>query len=438
MALGVAPTQQHQAPLARRMAFLTGARLALLALLLALVSVLYPRIKLDADSMTFQLALGTLAVAFGLSGVYAFLLKKGWRLGLVSDVQVVLDQLAWTVFVYLSGGASSGASSFYGLTCVVGAILTGVRGAAIAALTGGVLYTTVAVGLHAGWLPIPSDQTAAAYQLQGAELKYYIFVNLVALLVVTLLAGYLAERLRITGGRLAAAEVRAEQAERLAVLGRLATGLAHEIRNPLGSIAGAIQLLRASKSLDDEDRQLCSIVYREARRLEDLVSDMMGLARPTVPVCVPSDIANLCREIVALAASSGRGGGDVPVVYQGPDSLWTLGDANQLRQLTWNLVRNAVQASSAGDEVTIRLGVVGGQLELEVADCGAGILPEDRERIFDAFFTTRSQGTGIGLAVVKRIVDQHGFSVQVGSGSDGGAAFRVRMPLVAPPRDQRR
>jgi len=412
------------------MAILTGARLLLLMVLLGLVSVLYPRIALDADSMTFKWAVGTLAVSFALTGGYAFLLKKGWRLELLSELQLIFDQLVWTVFVYLSGGASSGASSFYGLTCVVGAILTGVRGAAIAAVTGGVLYTTVAVGLYGGWLPIPMDQAQAVYQLEASELKYYIFANLVALLVVALLSGYLAERLRITGGRLVAAEERAEQAERLAVLGRLATGLAHEIRNPLGSIAGSIQLLRTSPQLTEEDRQLCAIVYREARRLEDLVSDMMRLARSSTPERAPVDMAALCREIETLASSSGRGSGDVRVVYRGAPSLWTRGDAAQLRQVVWNLVRNAVQASHAGDEVTIHLEGEERELKLSVADRGEGIAEVDRPRIFDAFFTTRSQGTGIGLAVVKQIADQHGFSVTVGSAAEGGAVFTLRMPWL--------
>jgi signal transduction histidine kinase len=250
------------------------------------------------------------------------------------------------------------------------------------------------------------------------------------MLVVALLSGALVERLRVTGGELALATERAERAERMALLGRLATGLAHEIRNPLGSIAGSVQLLKATRSLSDEDQALCEIIQREAARLNDLVTDMMDLSRPRQPQMVHTDVARLAREVVELAGKSGRGASDVAVSYDGPESAHVVADGAQLRQLLWNLVRNGVQASSAGDRVVVSLRVGERTLELAVSDQGVGIAPESRGRLFDAFFTTRSHGTGVGLAVVKRIADEHGFTITVDSGTSNekGAVFRLSMP----------
>ena len=418
--------------LSRRLALLTAARLVLLTLALALVGLFYLRGG-GLASLTLRVGLGTLVVSFALAALYAVLLRAGKGLVLVADAQLVLDQITWTVVCYLTGGASSGAASFYGLSCLVGALLTGFRGSAIAAVSGVVGYGAMVLLLATGLLAPPYDQPQSLYVLTWDEVRFYLAINALVMLVVALLSGALAERLRATGGELALATERAERAERMALLGRLATGLAHEIRNPLGSIAGSVQLLKAARTLSDDDQALCEIIQREAARLNDLVSDMMDLSRPREPQKVRTDIARLVREVVELAGKSGRGVSDVAVSYSGPESAHVVADGAQLRQLVWNLVRNGVQASSAGDRVVVSLGA--GQkesLELSVSDQGVGIAPEARGRLFDAFFTTRSHGTGVGLAVVKRIADEHGFAIAVDSGtaSEKGAVFRVSMPMA--------
>jgi signal transduction histidine kinase len=423
IALGL-PNAAVESTLPRRLAILTGARLALLALSLGLVGLLYIRAKFG--SFTLQVALGTLVVAFMLGGLYAGILRLGRGLTLLASTQLVVDQLTWTVVAFLTGGAASGAVSFYGLSCVMGAALIGFRGAVIAAVAGIACYSAMVALLASGGLSPPPDQPLSIYSISSAEARFYVAVNGLVQLVLAVLAGTLAERLRWTGGELVLATERAERAERMAALGRLAAGLAHEIRNPLGSIAGSAQLLKASRSLSDEDKQLCDIIRREASRLNDLVTDMIDLSRPRPLQLLPVDAAVVAREVVGLAGTSGRSESDVGVVYEGPPSVQVRADAAQLRQLIWNLVRNAVQASSAGERVRV---VVtrhpDDRVELAVIDRGVGIDEAARGRIFDAFFTTRSQGTGVGLALVKRIADEHGFPIEVESGAGRGATFRV-------------
>jgi signal transduction histidine kinase len=190
--------------------------------------------------------LTSFGLSFALTGVYAALLRRGQHIERLAEAQLVLDQITWTVIAYLTGGAASGATSFYGLSCLVGASLMGLRGATLAALSGAVAYGALVFSLQRGFLSSPPDQPPSIYHLSSDELTFYLLVNLLVLIVVALLAGTLADRLRWTGGALARATERADQAERMAGLGRLAAGLAHEIRNPLGSIAGSIQLLRTA------------------------------------------------------------------------------------------------------------------------------------------------------------------------------------------------
>ncbi|MEZ4224188.1 MAG: ATP-binding protein [Polyangiaceae bacterium] len=427
--LGI-PEALADAPLPRRLAWITLARLGLLVVALALLGVFYLRGGFRLETYSVQIALIVLGLSFALAGVYAAMLRSGKRLELLAYAQLVFDQLTWTALVYLTGGASSGATSFFGLSCLMGAILLGLPGATLAAGSAAAFYAALVALLRFDVLSPPPDQPATLYRISSDELAYYGLVNLLMLVVVTLLAGYLAERLRVTGGQLQQAEKRAEQAERMAALGRLAAGLAHEIRNPLGAIAGSISLLETSSALGDEDRVLCAIVQREAARLNDLVTDMMDLTRPRAPQRTAVDIAQIAREVVELSRASGRGLTDVDVQYAGEDSVTVDADSAQMRQLVWNLVRNAVQASRAGDVVKVGVMREGEGVLLSVKDDGVGIDAEARERIFDAFFTTRSKGTGVGLAVVKRIVDDHGFAIEVLSEHGRGARFDVHLPVV--------
>lgn len=425
--------------LAGRLAWVTGARLAFLALLLAATGFLYLRGDLVRYPTSQSVLLVCIGLAFALAAAYAVLLRRGQRLDLVAIAQVVLDQLTWTAIVYVSGGPSSGAVSFYALTCLVGASLIGLRGAAIAASVGIVLYGSLCLAFASGWIAPPLDQDKANYVTAAGEVGYLALVNGLGIVVVALLAGWLAERLRKTGGELADAMQRALAAERLAILGRMAAGLAHEIRNPLGAIAGSAEMLRGAEALSEEDKRLCDIIQRETARLNQLVGDMLDLGRPRPLEPRLVDVGQLAGDVVGLAQGSDRGAaGDVTIDLEGPEPglAWVTCDAAQMKQVLWNLVRNGVQASGAGKRVRVSIALDDDTVTLAVSDEGPGIADDAREKIFDADYTTRTKGTGVGLAVVRRIIDEHapfGASIEVESGAAGGAVFTVRLRRAKPP-----
>jgi signal transduction histidine kinase len=422
--------------LTSRLGWLVGLRLLFLTVLFGLTASFYLRSGFRVGTYSNRVLLVALVAAYLIAAVYAVGLRRRRYVVELAYAELVIDQATWTALIYVTGGATSGATALYGLTCLAGAILIGPRGPFVAAIAGALFFSLLCTGFISGVIGAPPDQPSSLYVTEFGEVIYPFFINLLVLMVVMLLAEYLAERLRLTGGRLEEATQRAEDAERLAALGRIAAGLAHEIRNPLGSIVGSVQLLNSSSGLSDEGRHLCDIVERETARLNDLVDDMLQLARPRAPVLGDVDVARTAREVVALAAHSGRGA-DVMVRYEGPseaEALVMRADAGQLRQVVWNLVRNAVQASSPGAKVLVRVAAESstkrksnGSAMLEVHDDGPGIGAEAKGRLFDAFFTTRSSGMGIGLAVVKRIVDEHGWHIEVESSEGRGATFRVRM-----------
>jgi len=420
--------------LGRRLAALTLFRLVFLSVLMGILGRWYLR-ELEWRAFSVQVALVALGCAFALAGLYSAWLRNGRRLRHLAYTQLLFDQVTWTALVYVSGGATSGATSLYGLTTLSAAIVGGLDAATVSGLFGYSLYAGLCSLMVAGIIPPPPDQTDVSYALTLRQVVYPLGLNGLMLLVVTLLSGYLAERLRLAGGRIAEATERAVNAERLAQLGRLAAGLAHEIRNPLGSISASIELLRDGTGLSEDDRRLCDIIRNESTRLNDLVSDMVDLARPKKPEITDTDLVEAAREVVSLAARSGRSSQDVRVVMDtgGLAHFAVQADSRQLRQVIWNLVRNAVQSTAPGTEVMVRVVVQRRHVAIEVSDAGPGIAPEAREHLFDAFFTTRSHGAGIGLAVVKRIVDDHGWSIDVaGAGEDGTdrTRFRVMIPLA--------
>jgi two-component system sensor histidine kinase HydH len=414
-----------------RLSWVTGSRLAVTTLLLAATAFFYLRGGLDRYPQSLAIVFVTIAVAYAASAIEAALLRTGTQLRVLAFCHLVLDQCLWTSIVYVSGGASSGATSFYGLTVLVGAVLVGARGAAFAGTLGFTLYSLLCLGFYTHHIVPPHDQPHITYATTRDEMGYPLLLNALAITVVGMLAGYLSERLRQAGGALEAATRRYTEAERLAELGRLSAWLAHEIRNPLGSISGSIEMLREEPALSGEDKKLCDIVSREVSRLNDLVSDMIDLSKARTPAVETVDVGALAREVVELAARS-PGGHEHKVEYvangKGPSDLRARCDPAQMRQVLWNLVRNALQASAVGGVVRVGVEAAGSGVSLWVEDEGEGIDDASKGHIFDAFYTTRTHGAGIGLAVVKRIIDDHaphGVSITVENGAARGARFRI-------------
>ncbi len=198
---------------------------------------------------------------------------------------------------------------------------------------------------------------------------------------------------------------KAERAERLAVLGQLAAGLAHEIRNPLGAISGSVELVREADTLSAEDRRLLGTVIGEVDRVNELVTTMLELGRPTRPERQHVDLAELANDVALLARRHPSAANVRLTVHSVPVEASV--DPRQIRQVLWNLVKNAVQFSPKGGEVEVRVASDGAHARIEVLDHGPGIATTDRARVFEPFFTKRKHGVGLGLAIAKQIAEAH-------------------------------
>jgi two-component system sensor histidine kinase PilS (NtrC family) len=231
--------------------------------------------------------------------------------------------------------------------------------------------------------------------------------------------------------RLRAMEEAVQRSARLADLGRVAAGLAHELRNPLASMSGSLELLRAQADASEDDRRLMGIVLREASRLAELVSDFLRFARPPPLRRAPADLAGLLGETLEVFAHDPVSARVKLVADLSPARADC--DADQVRQVVWNLLLNAAHATSGrpqGGTLRVSCAQEGERVRVEVEDDGEGIPAEDLEKIFMPFFTTRERGSGLGLATVHRVVDAHGGTVQVSSVPGVGARFTVFLPAA--------
>lgn len=216
--------------------------------------------------------------------------------------------------------------------------------------------------------------------------------------------------------------------QHLADMGEMAAVLAHEIRNPLGVIKGYAQLLgeRADPSADPDGKQTLDRVVGEAGRLERLVNGLLDYARPAPPSRRPGDLAVLAGQAAELVAAEAAQGQVRLLRDLSPAPAQA--DPDQVLQVVLNLLRNGVEACPEGGVVTLRAGQRGGEAFVEVIDSGSGLPAGLGDEIFKPFVTTRTDGTGLGLAVSRRIAEAHGGRLTARSGPDGGARFRLSLP----------
>lgn len=231
---------------------------------------------------------------------------------------------------------------------------------------------------------------------------------------------------------------RMQRAEQMMVVGQLAAGLAHEIKNPLAGIKVAMEVLFGEPHLNQEDRDVLWKVSQEVTRLETLMKSFLSFAKPPKPQLAEVDFNALVNTSLAFYAKSKKGMGGGPGGLDIERDLETvpvgLADPMQLQQVFLNLLINALDAMPEGGTLTVRsrFHPEEGMISLDVEDSGKGIDPADAEKIFQPFFTTKPMGTGLGLAISRQLVEQNGGTITAEPREGGGTRFRIRLPLRRP------
>jgi len=228
---------------------------------------------------------------------------------------------------------------------------------------------------------------------------------------------------------LARAEMAIMRADALATLGRMAAHMAHEIRNPLGIIRGAVQRLQSSSSVKEQDRELLGFLPEEVDRLDQIVTRYLRFARVEPLQPAMEDPGELVNETLSMAQRELAEGGVTVDLSVAPAIPAIPMDAQRIKQALLNLLLNAAQAMPDGGRIDVRISAEKKWVRIAVSDTGRGIPRGDRKMIFEPFFTTRERGSGLGLALVAKVVEEHKGRIEVSSEPEKGATFVLSLPV---------
>jgi signal transduction histidine kinase len=312
----------------------------------------------------------------------------------------------------------------YYLPVLLGAYQFGLAGGLLAAAAAALAYVP---HIQATW----AENAPYAASLYGQVVAFHLVGGLVGFLFsrqrrMTERYRHAAEALEIKNRELEHSQQQLRQAERLSTLGEIAAGLAHELRAPITAIGGALDILASRAAPQSADAEFSALARRELKRLSALLEDFLAYARPRPPHREPTDLAQTISQAAALLQSeAARRSVTLRVQSEGPATARV--DSSQMTQVLLNLGLNAIQATREGGTVAISSTQNDGEVVMAVEDEGPG-LPADASRIFEPFFTTKPKGSGLGLAVVHRIVTAHGGTVTLTSRQPTGARAEVRLP----------
>jgi two-component system sensor histidine kinase PilS (NtrC family) len=230
-----------------------------------------------------------------------------------------------------------------------------------------------------------------------------------------------------------------EKNKQFAFIGQMAAGLAHELRTPLQSISGSIQILRRDLKLEPTDERLMQVILRAKDQMESLVRNFLLMARSNRGRRSETDIGRLIEDVIESLTYGAEWNSRVELRKTLGQELLVMGDPAEIRQILWNLMINAMQSMPEGGTLSVtacpdRIDGEAPAVRIEIGDTGCGIDTADLEKIWEPFYTTKERGSGLGLAIVRRIVENHGGAVAVRSDAQSGTQFSVQLPRLAADR----
>ncbi len=295
---------------------------------------------------------------------------------------------------------------------VIGATWFGLQGGLLTALVISLAVLPYITGSN-----LPAD----AYADELIEIVFYF--------AIALLVGGLMQREFRSRARAEEMRLQLERSQKMSLVGRIAAGMAHEIKNPLASIKGAVEILCDPATAPADRDEFQSIVSKEVKRINTSVSDFLEFARPSETRMAHINLADAVRSSLKQIQAQARRR-TVAIDSTLEDPVTVNADAEKIHQVMLNLLLNAVDASPDSSTVTVSLKTDGDRARVLVEDRGDGIRAEDAARVFEPFFTTKSSGTGLGLAIAQNIMDTHGGTLSLRNRSGGGAVAEMTLPRV--------
>jgi signal transduction histidine kinase len=370
--------------------------------------------------------------AYGFSAVF-FSLYIWWRrLVVQAYVQVVFDLLLITSFVYISGGLASSMYFLYLFPIIAAGLVISGRAGFLAASLSAILFGLLADGVYFGFIPAFRPEHAIKTSL--GSMLVTIFIAWGVFFVIAAMMSYLAGSLRRTREALRAAEKEIIVRERLSEAGRVSASLAHEIRNPLAAISGSVQVLKKELALDAEQRELMDIVLKESERVSHSLEQFLDFALPSKKTFSVISLSDILDETLKIIQGGGELDGKVEVTgnFRASD-LHYYGNAGQFKQVFWNLIKNAVKAMPDGGRLRLDFPEPRKKdVRILIADSGRGMTEEDKEHLFEPFYSGFENGRGLGMSIVRKIVEDYDGRIDVRSELNKGTEVLITLPIPRP------
>ena len=406
-------------------------RLLLVRIIFAAIllgSTLYTHLQADqtSDLRSITVLYYLIALIFLLSLLYAFIGRRIQRQKLFTYIQFSVDALLVTLIIYITGGYFSFFSFLYLVVIIYASMILFFKGGLFVAGLSSLFYALL-IFLEWSTSIVPTLEGApdiANSDITASTIVFRVAMTVAACFAVAVLSGLLTEQNRKSQIELRAMEASLKRVEKMAYMGEMAAGLAHEIKNPLASLVGSIQMLKDDLHYDPDHERLMEIILRETDRLSTLVSDFLFFARP--PAGKPEKI-NLYQSISEITDLFEKDASHSKRFNLRKDLLpnaWVLIDPTHFSQVMWNLLLNAAEAIDENGliEINTRL-TKNSAAQIQVRDNGCGMQPEVVQSIFDPFYTTKSEGTGLGLSIVHRILESYNSRLDVDTQPGKGSVF---------------
>ncbi|MFH0994113.1 MAG: ATP-binding protein [Pseudomonadota bacterium] len=386
--------------------------------------------QIFSPNPSLEFLYGIIAGVFILSIGYAVILRYGNNLLGIAYLQIILDTVVVSLIVFATGCYSSFFSFLYILVIVYSSQLFFRKGSMFIAALSSIQYgLMVDLEFYGILKPFVSVRSPHADDL--TQVMYKIAFTMIAFFAVAFLSSLLAEQVRTSRKKLIAMEEHVRLIDRMAYMGEMAAGLAHEIRNPLASLTGSIQMLKEELQFHPGQEKLMRIVLREADRLSLLLSDFLLFARPSSGNVTDIIVEDVLIETLDLFEKDMNYCRRVSITTDLIPHVRIAMDPAHFRQVLWNLLLNAAESIPDQGKIHIRMRNSHDEyVEIRITDTGKGISPDHINLIFNPFFTTKPVGTGLGLAIVHRLLEIHGGSMDVESQIDEGTAVTLKIKKV--------
>jgi len=432
--LNIRPTAAMSDGMHVKLKWLIFFRLLFTLLLMGSTVVLQIRDGLSFWEPSLIILYGLIIFLLMASLTYAILLKRLKQTTGLTYVQIIVDSVAVSFIIFLTGSFSSLFFFLYLVVIMYASILLYRKGGLIMAALCSIQYGMLIDLEFYGVLdPMGMMGGLSAADYAWSYVLYKVMIIMVACFVVAFLSGIIAEQERDSRKELAAMASYTKRVEIMAAVGEMAAGLAHEIRNPLASLIGSVQLLKEERSDAHGHRKLMLIVLREADRLSALIDNFLLFAKPPAGRREVIDLGKIMSETSDIFDKNSTYSQRITISKSIETGICIEMDPGQLRQVFWNILLNAVESIEKDGAINIEVRETKRRTAVAtIEDTGCGIPADKIDAIFDPFMTTKPKGTGLGLSIVHRIMETHDCRLDVQSVIGKGTIFTLTFTTVEP------